>query len=412
MHPDSDGREDVRPTRHRGTVGVALFWFLYMSGLGAIFPYLSLYFREDAGLSGDQLGVALAMTPLVGIFSQPFWGHWADRSGRRRGALVALSLGAAAGYLLVWQATSFLPLVACLALTAVFTTPAMAVASSLSFAVLGEGGAARFGRVRAWGTVGYLLMILALPRLLEGREVAETGLALIFPLASALCVLAAAALAVVPPAGAVAIRSRRGDLGALLREAPYLRLLGLAFFAYGLLTGPILLFPVFVSERGGTVETVSQLWIPMLLLEIPLILYAGAGLRRLGARGLISLGIVCDGARWAVCALAPSLWWMFGIQLLHGFVVVGFIIGMQLYVEGAVPARLRATGQTVLGTVISAGAVLSNLWVGFALERFGATTPYVVAGFGGIALGSIAWRILGAGPTPSAVSTPPRAALD
>ncbi|NNL84051.1 MAG: MFS transporter, partial [Myxococcales bacterium] len=151
MNTDCDGREHVRPTRRRGTVGIALFWFLYMSGLGAIFPYLSLYFREDAGLSGDQLGVALAMTPLVGIFSQPFWGHWADRTGRRRGALVALALGAAAGYLLVWQATSFLPLVACLALTAVFTTPAMAVASSLSFAVLGEGGAARFGKVRAWG---------------------------------------------------------------------------------------------------------------------------------------------------------------------------------------------------------------------------------------------------------------------
>ena len=106
------------------------------------------------------------------------------------------------------------------------------------------------------------------------------------------------------------------------------------------------------------------------------------------------MGIACDGVRWAVCALAPSLLFMFGIQLLHGVVVVGLIIGMQLYVEGAVPERLRSTGQTVLGTVISAGAVLSNLWVGFALDRFGATVPYLVAGFGGITLAGVAWFVL------------------
>jgi PPP family 3-phenylpropionic acid transporter len=379
---------------------VAVFWFLYMAGLGVIFPYLSLYFQENVGLTGTQLGLALAMHPLMGIVASPFWGQWADRSGRRRGALFLLASGSALGYFLVPHASSFQVLLLCLAFLSAFAAPAMAVASSLSFAVLGEGGAARFGHVRVWGTVGYLIMILVFPSLLAwmGGDASVAGstrgLELIFPVAAILCLSAALVLFAVPSSKAISVRAKREDLSALLRQSSFVRLLVLAFFAFGLLAGPIALFPVFVIQRGGTIETVSRLWIPMLLLEIPLIYYAGAGLRRVGARGLIAAGIACDGARWLISALAPSLFWIFGIQLLHGVVVVGLIIGMQLYVEGEVPSRLRATGQTILGTAMSLGAVLSHLWAGAALEYLGANAPYLISGPISIGLGIYAWFFL------------------
>lgn len=383
-----------------GAFPVAAFWFLYMSGLGVIFPYLSLYFRHNVGLSGTQLGLALAMQPLVGIIASPLWGQWADRTGRRRGTLFALACGAALGYYLVPQATTFPVLLLCLAFLAAFAAPAMAVAASLSFAVLGPGGAIRFGRLRAWGTVGYLVMILAFPALLPllrgetAMSESMRGLELVFPIAAALCLSAALVLLRVPSSPAISVRARREDLGDLLRRSAYRRLLILALFAFGLLSGPIALFPVFVADRGGTIETISRLWIPMLLLEIPLIYFAGAGLRRVGARGLIAAGIALDGLRWLVTAVAPNVLWIFGIQLIHGAVVVGLIIGMQLYVEGEVPARLRVTGQTLLGTVMSTGAVLSHLWAGTALEHLGAGAPYLIAGPLAIALGCAAWFFL------------------
>ncbi|MGE0486672.1 MAG: MFS transporter [Gammaproteobacteria bacterium] len=387
---------------NRGVAAMAAFWFLYMAGLGVVFPYLSLYFRDDVGLSGSQLGLAMAMNPLMGILVSPLWGQWADRTGRRRGALFVLAAGAAVGYLLVPRATGFPALLLCLAFLSAFAAPAMAVASSLSFAVLGRGGAARFGRVRVWGTVGYLAMILAFPALLAWTEDDAAGaarpLALIFPIAAMLCLGSALVLVRVPATAAIAVRARREDVGTLLRRPSYRRLLVLALLAFGLLAGPIMLFPVFVTARGGEVETVSHLWIPMLLLEIPLIWFAGAGLRRLGARGLIAAGIALDGARWLATALAPAMSWIFGIQLLHGAVVVGLIIGMQLYVEGEVPEHLRVTGQTLLGTMMSTGAVLSHLWAGAALERFGAAAPYLIAGPAALGLGASAWFLLRPGP--------------
>ncbi len=395
---------DDRHLMTPGVVPIAVFWFLYMAGLGVIFPYLSLYFQDNVGLSGTQLGLALAMHPLMGIIASPLWGQWADRSGRRRGAVFLLASGTAIGYFLVPHASSFAALLLCLAFLSAFAAPAMPVASSLSFAVLGNGGAARFGRVRVWGTIGYLMMILVFPALLawtggDASVVGSTrGLELIFPVAAMLCLSSAIVLRGVPASEAVSVRANRGDLGALLRQPAYLRLLVLALLAFGLLTGPIALFPVFVTERGGTIETVSRLWIPMLLLEIPLIYFAGAGLRRVGARGLIAAGIALDGTRWLATALMPNLLWIFAIQLLHGAVVVGLIIGMQLYVEAEVPDRLRATGQTMLGTVMSVGAVLSHVWAGTALEHWGANAPYLISGPLSIGLGVLAWFFLRAQP--------------
>lgn len=391
----------------RGLLPISLYWLFYMAGLGVIFPYLSLYLQDNLGLSGTRLGVALAMHPLMGIIASPLWGQWADRSGHRRGVLIFLACGAALGYFLVPYTNGYTALLVSLAFLSAFTAPSMAVASSITFAVLGDGGRQRFGKVRVWGTIGYLVMIVAFPHLLTviGEHRAILGgnnqLAVIFPIAAIMCAVASMTLLGVPSSEAMTVRAHREDLLILLRQPAYLRLLWMAFFAFALLTCPIALFPVFVTGRGGSVETVSHLWIPMLLLEVPLIYYAGAGLRRVGARGLIAAGIALDGARWLITVLVPNLLVIFSIQLLHGAVVVGLIIGMQLYVEGEVSARLRSTGQTVLGAVMSIGAVVSHLWGGAALEHWGANAPYLIAGPLSIGLGLFAWfylkRQVGAG---------------
>ncbi len=119
-----------------GFVPISLFWFLYMAGLGVIFPYQSLYFQENLGLSGTQLGIALAMHPLIGIIAAPIWGTWYDRTGKRKVCLLILAIGSAAGYFLVSSAEIFSTLLLFMCILAFFSAPAMSVATSLSFAIL------------------------------------------------------------------------------------------------------------------------------------------------------------------------------------------------------------------------------------------------------------------------------------
>ncbi len=377
---------------------VSLVWLFVLGGLGLFFPYYSLYLRENAGLTGTQVGAVLAVLPLVGIVAQPLWGHAADRSGARARVLALLALGASVGYAALALAHGFAALLVATAALACFSAPLIPTALAVTLAVTRARGPHAFGLARVWGTVGFLLAVVGFPFLLDAVQDArglvageggpsEPGLAVMFPLAGALVFLGALVALAVPRSGEVSLRAPRGDWRRLLRNGPYLRLLGFAFGAYLLLQGPMGLFPIFVRAHGGSLDSVSRLWIPMLLLEIPLIALSGTSLQRLGARGLLAVGTLAGGVRWAASVMAPDLSWLFPIQLLHGVTVAGLVVGAPLYVEAVVPERLRSTGQGILAMLgVSAGGISSNLGSGWLLEHYGVNAPYLVGGFGALLL--------------------------
>jgi MFS family permease len=294
------------------------------------------------------------------------------------------------------------------ALLAAFSTPLIPSCVAVTLAVTRDGGARAFGLARVWGTVGFLFAVLAFPRILDhlgsSASAAPGGpseplLALMFPVTGAVVALGGLLALRVPRSETLSVRAPRGDWRQLFRHGPYVRLLVVALLAYLMLQGPMGLFPVYVRAHGGSLETVSQLWVPMLLVEIPLIALSGASLDRLGARGLLGIGILAGAVRWAICGFLPGSAWVYPAQALHGVVVAGLIVGGPLYVEAAVPERLRSTGQNVLAMVgVSLGGISSNVSAGYLLERFGPDAPYQAAGIGGLLLAAFMGLFL---PPPS-----------
>lgn len=389
---------------------MSLVWLFVLGGLGTFFPFYSLYLRENLALTGTQVGLVLSMLPLVGIFAQPLWGQVADLTGWRTRLLSLLALGAGCGYTALSWGGGFVPILLLTALLAVFSTPLIPSSVAVTLAITQEGGARAFGLVRVWGTVGFLVSVVAFPSVLEALrdagagtpaagDVSEPLLGWMFPVTGAVVALGGLVAFALPRTGTLSLRAPRGDWRKLFAHRPYVRLLLFVLLAYGLLQGPMGLFPVYVRAHGGSVETVSRLWVPMLLVEIPLVALSGASLARIGARGLLGIGVLAGGVRWAVCGFLPGSEWVYPVQALHGVVVAGLVLGGPLYVEAAVPDRLRSTGQNVLAMVgSSVGGITSNVTAGALLERFGPDFPYQVAGVGGIALAALVWFLL---PPPS-----------
>ncbi len=395
-----------RPRNH----SISLVWFFVLGGLGTFFPFYSLYLSSNLGLSGIEVGVVLAVLPLTGVLAQPLWGQIADLTGSRARVLVVLALGAGGGYAALWLGSGFGSMLLLTALLAFFSTPLIPTTVSVTLAVTRNFGPSAFGMSRVWGTVGFFIAVMAFPLLLDligdsgigataPADAAEPLLSWMFPITGAVVAIGGLVALTLPRTRAMSLRAPPGDWRRLARHRPYLRLLVFAFFAYLLLQGPMAIFPVYVAAHGGSIDTVSQLWVPMLLVEIPLVALSGASLERLGARGLLSIGVFAGGLRWAICGFFPDAPLIYPLQALHGVVVAGLVIGGPLYVEAAVPERLRSTGQNVLAMLgVSLGGISSNLSAGFLLERFGIDTPYQVAGIGGMALGALVWLFL---PRPS-----------
>jgi PPP family 3-phenylpropionic acid transporter len=401
------------------TLTISLVWLFALGGLGSFFPFYSLYLSENLALSGTQVGAVLAVLPLMGILVQPVWGQLGDVTGSRQRVLVALAAGAGCGYAALALGTGFGSMLLLTALLALFSAPLIPTAVAVTLALTRDLGPHAFGLARVWGTVGFLVVVLALPALLGWLE-AATGvtpvpggpsqplLGWMFPITGAIVGVSAAVALALPRTGAVALRAPRGDWRRLAEHAPYLRVLLFSLLAYLALQGPMALFPVYVRAHGGSLDDVSRLWVPMLLLEIPLVALSGASLERIGARGLLAIGVLAGGIRWTVCGLFPDSPLIFPLQALHGVVVAGLVIGGPLYVEASVPERLRSTGQNVLAMLgVSLGGISSNLASGWLHDRYGIDAPYLVGGIAALALGALVPWLLPAPARPAEAKPAP-----
>lgn len=388
------------------SIPLTLFWFIYFGSLGIFFPYFSLYLRENAGLSGTELGVILAIPPLVGMIAQPFWGQVADRTGARGRILALLTLGTALGYLGLGFAQGFWPIVLTMAALALLGTAVFPILTSVSFGILRGAGPHAFGHVRVWGTIGFFVLVVGFPMLLNARRasvglataattVSQPGLELMFPVMAALVLVAACVAVLLPKKGAVTLRAARGDWRELLGNRTFVRFLLFALIAHFLMHGPMWLFPLFVRSRGGSMETIRGMWILMLLVEIPLVLATGSGLKRIGARGLLAVGVLVGGLRWSLCALVVNPHLLFAVQALHGVTVVGLNLGSPLYLDAVAPEKLRSTAQGVFSMVsVGLAGIVSNIAAGWLVDRGGTDLLYLICGIGSLALGALAPWIL------------------
>ena len=378
------------------TAKLSLFWLAYFGGLGVFFPYFGLYLEQDLGLAPSKVGLVLAALPWIGLLAQPSWGRFADRHGRRRQVLGLALVATAVLYALLGVWGGFAGALLGTVALACFSTSVVPMAMAVSLAGLGRNGSSRFGLVRVWGTFGFLGAVIAVPWLLDRFDGLGPwqGLGLIFPL-TALCTLAAAPwIFTLPPSSGLTVRSGQGDTRRLLRHSPVPRLFLIAFLAHLFLQAPIQLFPLLVTDRGGDVSWIREMWIYMLILEIPLVGFSGPSLRRIGARGLLFVGLVSEGLRWIATAYIHDFEIFRWIQLLHGIGVAGIMIGAPLYLEEAVHERSRASAQSLLATMTGLGTILSVALGGWIFERFGADVPYVLAGAGCLATAVAAVLIL------------------
>jgi PPP family 3-phenylpropionic acid transporter len=388
------------------SIPLTFFWFTYFGSLGIFYPYFSLYLRENAGLSGTQVGIVLAISPFIGMLAQPFWGQVADRTGARGRILAILTLITALGYLGLGYAEGFWSVALATSALAVAGTAVFPLMTSVSLAILRDAGRHAFGRVRAWGTVGYFALVLIFPWAISiyrelgqlkttTSDVSQPGLGLMFPLTAALVLVSAGIAFLLPKTGAVSLRAARGDWRELLRNSAFLRFLGFALVAHFLMHGPMWLFPIFVRSRGGDLTTIRNIWILMLIVEIPLVLSTGSGLKRLGARGMLIAGVTIGGLRWALSALSTDPVIFFAVQALHGVTVVGLNLGSPLYLDVVAPEKLRSTAQGILSMVGSGLAgILSNFTAGWLVDRGGTDFLYLSCGIGSLALGILSLWIL------------------
>ena len=368
---------------------LSAFYFAYFAQVGASAPYFSLYLAS-LGLAAAQIGVLLSLGSLTRVIGPNFWGWAADRTRERARIIsITLALGGAcfAGFLFV---DSFWGLFALLLATGFFSSASMPLTESLTLSHL-RGATSRYGSIRLWGSVGFIITVTLVGYALDCLPVAK----LLWMVLASYALSWACALGV-PDAHAGSGHAEHGPVWTILRRPEVAALLG-ACFLMNLAHGPqYAFFSIYLVDHGYSKAAVGWMWSVGVIAEIIVFLLMPALMRRYTLSGIL---LVCFAATvvrflmigWGVDS-APVL---FPAQLLHGLSFGAYhaaaVTAVHRWFQGAHQVR----GQAIyLSVSFGAGGVLGSMLSGLGWDSIGPAWTFSAASLAALAgYVLVYWRV-------------------
>jgi PPP family 3-phenylpropionic acid transporter len=152
----------MHPLPYRRLAG---FYFFYFAYLGAFAPFFSLYL-EAAGMSAVDIGLLMALPQLTRIVAPHLWGWLADRGSSRMSVVRWTGFVGLACFTGIFAGSGFALLFTVLFAMTFFWSAALPLVEATTLSHLGE-ETARYGRIRVWGSVGFIAAVVAVGYLLD-----------------------------------------------------------------------------------------------------------------------------------------------------------------------------------------------------------------------------------------------------
>jgi PPP family 3-phenylpropionic acid transporter len=364
---------------------IEVFYFFLFGVVAVGMAYMPAHLRA-LGFSGAQISTALAIAPLMSLVVPLAWAWLADRTQRHDRVLRFIALGAFLGFSPLvwghrWAARSFAVVLTGYLGYAVFFVGMGGLADALAVARVRAG--AVYGRIRLWGSLGWILVALGVGALLGTSAPRLGGLLVPAAMWAALAGAFFASLQV-GGTGERAVRPRLDDVRVLLGE-PGLRLLLLAGALHWACMAPYnVFFGVFLRDLGLPPVWWGLAYSAGVAAEMLVLLYFHRAHARLSLDVLLAAAFVTSAVRWAGNAILRAPAALIALQALHGMTFGMFWSAGIAMVAATVPPKLRATGQALLVMSINVGGAVGNLVVGRFYDTAGPRALFAAAALGEI----------------------------
>ena len=378
--------DDVPP---RLAARLGAYYFAYFTYAGAVVPYFSLWLAAQ-GYGAAQIALVLAMPQFARVFAPSLWGWLADHTGRQREIVVfgafAVCLGFAALYLVRGVGG-----VACVMLAlSVLAAGAMPLVDAATLAAT-RGQAGRYGPIRLWGSVGFVLSVLGTGAWLD-RHPADTILDIVVGLAAIVCV---AALGI--PGGARPKASAGGEnFRAVLRRAEVLALFGACTCMSVAHCALYAFYSIYLEDAGYSKAMTGALWMLGVIAEVAVFLYLPQLMRRYSLRGLLLASFFCAVLRFMAIGWAVDLLAVLALaQLLHAATFGAFHAASIAAVHKLFAGRIAGRGQTLYASLTyGVGGTAGTLIAGWSWTALGPAASFTVsASFAALGALLVAWKV-------------------
>ena len=356
--------------------------------IGASFPYLPVYYRS-VGLSLGEIGLLGSLAAAVGLVGAPLWGTLADRYPTSRlimPAAATLAAFAALGLALARQPIA-------IAGAVIATSVAMAGLAPILDARALEtvrGDHDRYGRLRVWGSIGFVVVVWV-----TGFLVERTGIASLFGVyVPLLAITAVVAIALRGAGRTMPPLPRLSGIGLVLRHGPLRSFLLAAFAVWSASMAINAFLSIHLLDIGAPGELVGSAWALGAMVEVPIMWAYPALAARFGSRRLLVAGAAAFALRALALPLLAHPVLAALTMLLHGAGFGLLLVGGVTHVSRHAPPGTAATAQGVLTAVVFSLAMIVGPGLGgLAASAWGLPVMFGIAaaiGVAGVALIGIA----------------------
>lgn len=354
------------------------FYFFYFALLGAIAPFIALYF-DHLGFSAARIGELIAIPMLMRCIAPNLWACLADRTQKR---LAIVRIGAVCtmlSFTLIFISKSFAWLALIMVLHAFFWHAILAQFEVITLDHLGS-QSERYSQLRLWGSVGFICVVVGFGYLFEQVGIEYYPWAILVVMAG--IILSSFWVPQKPTSTAVPMR------GALSSsdhpKGRYTLPIVVFLVAVALMQlshGPYYTFlTLHLIDLNYSRAIIGWLWALGVLAEIGLFVIMPWLLRRMGLTQIIVASLFLAALRWWLLGFYADSWLLLlFVQVLHGATFGSFHAAAIHFVQRYFSAEKQGQGQGLYVSFSGVGGALGALYAGYTWQSLGAGMTFALA---------------------------------
>ena len=360
------------------------FYFFYFAFIGAFSPYWSLYLQS---LSFDalQIGVLMSLLLVTRMFSPAVWGWLADHTGKR---VRIVQIAAVSGFLSFcgfFLGDSFIWIFLVMSLMSFFWSASLPLMETITLSHLGD-YTDKYGRIRSWGSVGFVLAVVGIGYVLEKIEIIGL-LWIVLGLKAGIVIFSYQ----IPEeeirphaAGLHSVRQicLRPEVMAFLLSSL------LMLFAHG---AYYTFFSIYLVEHDYDKGFVGWLWAIGVMCEIGVFFIMPWLMRRFSLKHILIFSFLCAILRFVL--IGQCIEWPVIIvfaQVLHAATYGAHHVSAMIVIHHFFRGRHQAKGQAIYTCMAyGVGGALGAVSSGYTWDWLGADTTFLIsaaAAFAGLML--------------------------
>lgn len=366
---------------------LAGFYFFYFAYLGAFAPFFSIYLKA-VGLSPVEIGTVMALPAVARMTAPHLWGWLADANGVMR-IVRATTLAGVICWLGMFAGTAFVWICAVAFALSFFLSAAIPLVDSTTLLRLGE-RTGDYGRIRLWGSIGYMVAVVAVGYLLDLFHVSALLWIVLVLIAGTLALGLSIPETDRPP------HTEAGPISHILKRPAVMALIaGSALMVAA--HGPYYSFySIHLVSHGYSKGMTGWLWALGVLCEIGIFFWLPRLYGAFTLRQILIASFALAVVRFLVIGWgADSLALLLFAQTLHAATFGSFHAAAIGIVHRLFRGRHQARGQAIYGSLTyGVGGTVGSLASGYGWEQLGASQTFsLAAGAAGLGMLIVLWKL-------------------